>query len=325
MKHLIIIHGRSTKPSEKEKKRLLKESLLHGIERVSSDAAIAIQHGDIKTSYVYYGDISNKLILEENPAKKSRLTGHDTEHDHAPCEPDGFYDAGIELLFTAENQNKTDYKEFLSEYPDRRWTDEAASVISALASFSLLKEKIIAAATPDMGAYLLTRKFGSAIRERLQAPLKDALLAGDDICLVSHSLGCMVTYDVLWKFSQMSEYRDVQIKGNKVNLWLTIGNPLGESGVVDNLYDADERDGGRYPKSIIKNWVNMTAEDDFIAHDPTVKDDFEAMEESDFVENIRDETIYNFWMGSKTTNPHKIYGYLDNKNVATEIIKWIEQ
>lgn len=33
-KHLIVIHGRATKPSATEKRRLVKKSLLHGINRL---------------------------------------------------------------------------------------------------------------------------------------------------------------------------------------------------------------------------------------------------------------------------------------------------
>ena len=38
-KHLIVIHGRSTKPSQKEKTRLVRAALLHGLERVDAAAA----------------------------------------------------------------------------------------------------------------------------------------------------------------------------------------------------------------------------------------------------------------------------------------------
>lgn len=207
---------------------------------------------------------------------------------------------------------------------DRRGFDEAASIISGIASFIGLSDNVIRKATPDMGAYLMTRKVGSEVRMRLQSHLKKALIANEDICLVSHSMGCIVSYDVMWKFSQMSEYKDVQNSGGKVNQWLTLGNPLGEPGVIDNLYDSGDKEDGKYPKHIINNWINVSARDDFVAHDDSIENDYKAMKDRKYLKSIKDITnIYNFWEGSDGSNPHKFYGYLDNPVVAKQIAKWL--
>ncbi len=325
-KHLIVIHGRSTKPSEKEKKRVATQALLHGLERVDPAVAARVKKRSgadrVKYSFVYYGDISNKLIVEHNEDKLKRLTGRDPDHGNQPCEPDGFYDGGLANLFTQKTHTKAAYKRFLDYHSDRRWMNNVASVVSSLASLTGFSDEVISAATADMGAYLLTRTYGSAIRDRLQQPLKKALKADEDICLVAHSMGCIVSYDVLWKFSRMSEYADVQDTGNRVSKWLTLGNPLGEPGVRKNLYDGDEPEDGLYPRRIVKDWINMAAQDDFISHDPTVKDDFKDMKKAEYVDRIIDRKLYNFWLGAEATNPHKLYGYLDNPTVAQEIADW---
>jgi hypothetical protein len=324
-KHLIIIHGRATKPSETEKKRLVKLSLLHGLNRVDTEAADMLKNSNIKYTFVYYGDISNREILRKDPGKKSDLKGkNDANHDLAPCELAGSYDDDLAEMFEYDTFTKKAYKNFLKAVRDKRGLDEAASIVSGIASLIGLSDTVIRKATPDMGAYLMTRKVGSEIRERLQAHLKKALLDNEDICLVSHSMGCIVSYDVLWKFSQMSEYRDIQNSNNKVNLWLTLGNPLGEPGVIDNLYDSNELEDGKYPKNIINRWMNISARDDFVAHDEAVADDFKAMKERKYVNEIKDITnIYNFWAGRDGSNPHKFYGYLDNPTVAKQIAQWI--
>ena len=122
----------------------------------------------------------------------------------------------------------------------------------------------------------------------------------------------------------MSEYRDVQEKSARVNLWLTLGNPLGEPGVIDNLYDSNEREDGKYPKDIINRWINISARDDFVAHDEKVSDDYRAMKQLGYVRELKDiVNIHNFWEGTQGSNPHKFYGYLDNPTVAREIAKWI--
>lgn len=319
-KRLIIIHGRATKPSHGEKEALVRKSLLHGLARVDSNAAKKV---DGKIEFVYYGDINNREIILRYPEKKKELTGRDSSCGNAPCEPAGSYDADLERMFEQTDFSKKAYKKLLSSVPDRRGLDETASVISGVASLVGLSETVIRRATPDMGAYLMTRKVGSEIRQRLQASLKKALLAGDDICLVSHSMGCIVSYDVLWKFSQMSEYQDIQESKSKVNLWLTLGNPLGEPGVIDNLYDSNEKSDGKYPKNIINQWVNISAYDDFVAHDDRIENDFRTMKQLGYAK-IKDlPKIYNFWSGRDGSNPHKFYGYLDNPIVANQIAKWL--
>lgn len=100
------------------------------------------------------------------------------------------------------------------------------------------------------------------------------MLEDEDVALVSHSMGCMVSYDVLWKFSRMSEYKELWDK--KIKLWMTLGNPLGEPAVLRNLYDSNEPQDGKYPKNII-HWININAKDDYVAHDGDVSDDFYFM------------------------------------------------
>ncbi len=327
-KHLILIHGRSTKPAEADKRKMVKRALLHGLDRVDlgRECGKAIQKGDVKYSFIYYGDISNQRMLDKNPRLAERLTARDPDHDNAPCEPAERYLRWLNELLDHNKHTSKAYKNFLKQVRDKRWMDNAAVATSWLASLTGLSDNLVRATTADMGAYLMERRVGSAIRQRLQAPLAKALLDGDDICLVSHSMGCMVSYDVLWKFSQMSEYRHIQDTGNRVNLWLTLGNPLGEPGVRHNLYDSNERDDGRFPRHIIRRWINVAAADDFVSHDNTIEDDFAEMRRLGYLEELRDhhQRVYTFWANKKGSNPHKLYGYLDNPEVAQLIAGWMK-
>ncbi|MDC0325566.1 hypothetical protein OAM01_02300 [bacterium] len=327
-KHLIIIHGRASKPSHEEKERLVKKSLLHGLDRVDTSASKAIRNRKVKYDFVYYGDLNNRLILDamdKKDPKRKEYTGRDARHGNQKCQPNGSYDADLEDLFAQQSFTKNAYKRFLKEHPDKRGLDDIAAVVSWFANLVALSDNIVKGATPDMGAYLMSRREGSKIRTRLQDPLKKSLLAGNDVCLVAHSMGCIVSYDVLWKFSQMSEYRNIKESGNKVSQWITLGNPLGEPGVRKNLYDAKEGEDGKYPRHIIKDWVNIAAKDDFVSHDEDIRDDFKPMLKKGYVESITDihRGIYTFWKGQDGTNPHKLYGYLDNPKVAQQISKWI--
>ena len=126
-KHLIVIHGRSTKPSQKEKTRLVRAALLHGLERVDAAAADKIRQRKVAFTFVYYGDISNRLILEHDPKQAKHLTGRDQAHDNTPCIPDKAYDALLEEHLRRRNFTKKAYKKFLADHADRTWYDNAAS------------------------------------------------------------------------------------------------------------------------------------------------------------------------------------------------------
>lgn len=326
-KHLILIHGRATKPSEREKRRLVKKTLLHGLDRVAPEAAKAIRTRDVRFSLAYYGDICNGIMLASDKTTRANLSERDPAHDYGPCEAKGSYNKHLKLLLDRDSFTKSDYKRLLADHDDYRHHDDIASALSGLLNAMGWSEKVIREATPDMSAYLTQYHVGSAIRQRLQELLAPALKRGDDVCLVSHSMGCIVSYDVLWKFSRMSEYE--KIRERKVNHWITLGSPLGEPGVQDNLYDAKVDNSGRYPTNI-EHWTNIAAFDDFVAHDEDAADDFAAMTEPRgdapaLVKSIRDSRMYNFWTGSKGANPHKLYGYLDHPHVATEIAKWIAE
>lgn len=323
-KRLILIHGRATKPCGHEKARLVRRTLLHGLARADGRARQRVESGATAYTFVYYGDLINRIMVEADPRLGGTLTERDPEHRGAPCELTGSYDADLERMLARGNDRftKSDYARLLREVRDLRAVDNLARLASGLVALFGLSAWIIRRVAPDLSAYLRSRRRGSAIRERLQAPLAGALGAGERVCLVSHSMGCIVAYDVLWKISRMGEYR--ALHGRAVDLWLTLGCPLGEPGVMGNLYDAAEAEDGRYPRNAVRRWVNLAAHDDYIAHDGDMADDFREMTRRGLVERIEDlPRIYTFWAGRDGSNPHKLYGYLDHPATARVIADWI--
>jgi len=225
----------------------------------------------------------------------------------------------------------TAYKKALKIAEDARLLDDAVSVISffgAIATFGFLNETILKYAKPDMAEYLMRKTTGSAIRERLQAHLVPSIKAGDDIMLITHSLGCMVAYDVFWKFSLESEYKDIPRANNPVSKWLTIGCPLAEPGIRQNLRDGHQQKRDKFPRNVFTNWVNIWAQDDFISHKSKMTGAFGEMRKKGYVASIKDAKIYNCWIykdshsGKLISNPHDLYGYLLSDKVSAEVSKW---
>lgn len=323
-KHIIFVHGRSTKPSRKEKERLVRAALIRGVERSDLCAAGGIRSGRVRFTLAYFGDVNNRLLRRSSTHAWKWMAKKDPEFGNSLCEDGAYYDESLKaaLARPTEAFTKSDYKEWLREVDDMRGLDGVAKAASALANLLGLSEELVKRTSPDMAAYLTRRTVGSEIRTRLQEPLQEALLQGHDVCLLGHSMGCLVAYDVLWKLSRLSEYR--RLRGKKVSLWLTLGNPLGDPGVRCNLYDADEPLESQYPEDIVKTWINMSAHDDFICHDADVGDDFREMKSRGYVGRIIDRPkIYTFWKGANGHNPHKLYAYLNHPDVGAEIARWI--
>jgi hypothetical protein len=318
-KHLILIHGRATKPPKVAKKRLVKKALLAGLKRVDEKAARAVESGRVKFSLAYYGDINNRLMVAAEPERKRHMIkiGDDW------YEPSDSYDADLNRLLKRPTNRHSlkDYRQLLRDEADARFKDDLARIASPVLGFFGLGTRFIKKTLPDLGAYLTSRVVGSDVRYRLQGPIKRALKSGQQVGIIAHSMGCIVSYDVLWKLSRMSEYRDV--RDRKVSLWLTLGSPLGEPAVQGTLYDAHEPEDGKYPSNIDR-WVNIAARDDFVAHDATVADDFKEMKKRRLVRTLRDlPRVNTFWVGTQGSNPHKLYGYLNHPTVAKVVSEWI--
>jgi hypothetical protein len=322
--HIILVHGRSTKPSAAEHRRLVRMALVHGVRRVSESAYQALERSEVQFTLAYFGDINNRVLAK---SQKHWLLAEDPEHDGAPCEPDGYYDAPMQAEFQRPSNAFTakDYAVVLREERNSQYVDEIAAIASRIAQPLGLNKFLVRHSSPDLGAYFSDPEVGEAIRARVRKPLMEALRAGRKICLIAHSMGCLVAYDSLWQISRDPEYLELFEKhGSEVELLLTLGNPLGEPGVRANLLDANEPPSQHFPKNILHNWINLSAEDDYIAHDKTVADDYRDMLLKGYLHRIVDRpAIFNFWVHNHRSNPHKIYGYLDHPAVGAEVARWI--
>ncbi len=129
---------------------------------------------------------------------------------------------------------------------------------------------------------------------------------------------------MLWELSAGSD--SAARRDGKIELFVTLGSPLGESGVRSQLADAGE-EAVKYPRNI-RRWANFAAEDDVISHDRTLADNFHRMCEQGWVDEISDREVYNLYVhreedGNLRVDPHRLYGYLDDHQVAGVIADWI--
>lgn len=334
VKHLILVHGRDIKPAGTALAALGKRAVIRGLQRAGrADVADRLEDGGIKLTSVYYGDVNNGIEASYHAKTAALLTAqNDPIYDFKPCFPIAALDEAFELTDKLRTFNKVAYRHVLAIAEDWRFWDEAvhaASMFGELFTFGLLNSLFEVSIKWDLAVYLTSQRVGSEIRARLQDVLKQSLADGDDICLVTHSMGCMVAYDVFWKYSFRSEYEERRgEEANPVKLWLTLGCPLGEIGIRRNLLDAVALEEEKYPRNQFLDWINVHAEDDFIAHVPNMRSSFSAMRAKGYCRSITDRKIYNCWHyrdaagGQLVANPHDLYGYLMNQDTAKIIAGW---
>ncbi|MCH8153029.1 MAG: hypothetical protein IH830_11750 [Planctomycetes bacterium] len=307
-KVIFFVHGRSFKPPKAKLKRLWFDAVEAGLDRDFPPSRLAA-FKRVKKEFVYYGKISN-TFLKKAANKPANFNTDDSASRHITLKQLKAYAAD---QFTERTYNKL---------PGKSAAGEAlADLFGGVAAFFHVSDPLIEAIAPDMREYWnFESQFGSDVRETLSTPLARALRNGHKVLLLSHSLGTMIAYDTLWKFSYYSEYKDIRNK--KVDLLVTLGSPLGDETVKRNLKGAKAPGSRRYPTNI-RRWVNVAAEDDYVAHDEKVRNDFKGMLKHDLVESIRDHRIYNLAVRHGKSNPHHGAGYLINPKVTELIANWI--
>ena len=311
-KRCILVHGRGFKPEKEVFERTWAEAIAHGLERDRGADARSRFESCVR-DFVYYGEASNEFLSD-------RRGPYDREADIA------------DRRRCLDALQQFEAREFLGElgrenYENGPGQSNFAATLVNLAAGPMawlgLGARAIAFKAPDLREYWNPDSdFASRVRWKLTEILEPALFAGDDILLVTHSLGALVAYDNLWKLSHYAEHRDVFETGHKLTRWITFGCPLGNPTVRKNLKGHRASGARRYPANI-REWINVAAVGDYISHDRTVRDDYRAMLEHGLIESIEDQRIYNLAIRHGKSNPHHGVGYLIHPTVIEAIADWL--
>jgi hypothetical protein len=151
-----------------------------------------------------------------------------------------------------------------------------------------------------------------AIRRMLKIPLRAAASAGRPILLIGHSMGSVIAYDTLWQIGRQ------QHEVLQVDLFLTLGSPLGQRYIQHRLLDGKAAHSERFPDNI-RRWVNISAVGELTAIDSQLANDFAPMAESGLVDAIEDRAVFNWFRLDGVLNVHAEYGYLVNEVTASVI------
>jgi len=311
-KRLVLVHGRSFKPERQAFEQTWVEAIAHGLERDRGTDARSRFESCVR-EFAYYGGASNEFLSD-------RLGPYDREADLA------------DRRRCLEALQQFEARDFVGERGRENYENTpgqsnfAATLVNLVANpiaWLGLGARAIAFEAPDVREYWNPDSdFASRVRWTLTEILAPALFAGDDILLVTHSLGTLIAYDNLWKLSHYAEHRDVFATGHKLARWITLGCPLGNPTVRKYLKGHRASGARRYPANI-REWINVAAVGDYIAHDRTVRDDYRGMLGHGLIESIEDQRIVNLAIRHGRSNPHHSTGYLIHPTVIEAIADWL--
>lgn len=290
---ILFVPGKNPKPQPDAHKALLWRCLLRGIELVSPELARDLgAHPDcfqlVAWNAIYYGHI--KEVEEDVP--------------------------WIELLCQKAGPDAADVRHALSwQHKPARFLYTVADLFPAL--IPLLPDPAVKSTVRETERYFENHEgIGSQVRELIKAPLREMFARGERVLLIGHSMGSVIAYDALWELTHR--------EGNpgKVDLFLTLGSPLGMRFVQDRILGFSGA-AQRFPCNI-RHWVNIAAHGDLTALDPEVRNDFLPMLREGCAESIEDrhQGVFNYFRNEKGLNEHRSYGYLVEQHVARTIAAW---
>lgn len=289
---MIYVPGLKPKPEPAAHKEQLFRCLTEGVRRIDPESAGQMQEHDhcfdiIGWTYDFYG-VHRDLSLDL---------------------------AAIDALIQQESATERDRAEAASlKRRLIRWIYTVADYFPFL--MHPLADENLEIHLRDLRRYVKNQfDMAEFIRRLLKMPLRAAWNSERPLLLIGHSMGSIIAYDALW---QLGQKHGVE---HRIDLFLTMGSPLGQRFIQRRIMGFGEQPDNRYPRNI-KRWVNIAAIGDLTAIDMVLQDDFEEMLRLGHVDSIEDREIYNYFRLDGELNVHAEYGYLINEVTAGYISAW---
>ena len=304
---IVVVHGRDFKPAEAELRDISYRAVRAGVRRDYPDCVPLLEAAQFELAY--FGDLTNQYLEGLGKRYDEQLDVGDRRNAHAALR-----EIQPRKKFSIRQYDRVPGKSALREF--------AADMLAPLLGAIGLTMPLIRLVSKDAAEYLAGKTdFADKVRERVRAQLCEALDRDCRVLLLSHGLGCIVAYDVLWELSH-DEALAPRYAERKIEAWLTLGAPLGDMHIRKYLKGADELLEARFPTNVI-SWYNVAAEDDYTCHDNTLADDFKKMLHKRLVSAVHDYRIYNLAVRYGKSNPHSSVGYYIHPRVSKIVADWL--
>lgn len=304
---IVIVHGRGFTPPAEEQLRLFSRALESGIEQDCPDEMAAF--AETSRYVAHYGDLTNDLLREAGGNYDEHLDVNDLRN-------------ALNELLVVDRKKGFGVKSY-DRLPGKSAAREfAVSMFAPLIESIGLGKKVVAGRQKDLAEYWQPdSEYRHDVLARVREVIVNALQNDDRVTVISHGTGSIVTCDALWQLSHDPRYVD-SCRDLKVDLWITLGSPLGDGMVQKQLLGSGQSGREKYPTNVLA-WHNVSAEDDYMSHDNTVSDDYRAMLTQRQISSIRDYRIYNMAIRYGRSNPHNVLGYLIHPRVSKIIADWL--
>lgn len=169
-----------------------------------------------------------------------------------------------------------------------------------------ITRRITKALLKDVHEYLFVAERREIMRESVLARLRTG---GGPFVVVAHSQGSMIAYDVLSGLNPQ-EY--------EIDLFVTIGSPLGLEEVQDQLKTITGQKRGLAVPAVVKRWINIADPLDPVCADKRLSGDYSAtngVAVEDFLE----------WNKDSPRDPHSGTGYLQLSQVRGPVRDTIDR
>ncbi|MEE9218879.1 MAG: hypothetical protein V3U98_07400 [Acidobacteriota bacterium] len=312
---IIFVHGLASKPPQAVLHALWKKALVENIRTDSRRLAAAMESNPDLFRFAYWANAVPDHI-EDSPAyvRKLRRAVAAVISERRR--------AGKSLHISRSGWVRAKIKKF------------GHGIVGSLAGALSVKDNVISEHMREVRLYRGDQHVADRIRGPLERELREAWSAGKQVVIIAHSMGTFVSYDVLWRFSHRSESAYRSFRDRSVDLFITVGSPLGDATLRDfmlierwkrALKSESREDRRRYFPTNVRRWQNYCAYADVVCHDSTLEDDFFVGLRRDVggygPGDLRDYVrLYNPYRGTDgKPNPHKSYGYLIQPKLSQKL------
>ena len=294
-RQLVFIHGRA---QERKDARALKKEWLDALGEGLGKSGLRLPIAESDVKFPYYGDTLHQMVGGKSAAEAAEIIVRGEAGD---ADEERFTRAI--MLEIQQQAGITDAQiaevagEEVAERGPQNWEWFQGLLRAIDRHVPGGSGNSIALFTKDVYQYLKNR----AIRETIDDGVRQAVSAGVETVVVSHSLGTVVSYNVLRQQAADCGWKIVQL--------ITLGSPLAVTEIRKTIRNLAPP--VRCPQCVGK-WFNAMDERDVVALYPLDSGRFPLDPAAPAIENKRD-------VRNKTSNRHGIGGYLDDKEVAKRI------
>lgn len=313
-KRIIMIHGLASKPPEGDLHSLWKKCIIENIRVDDTELAKKLEMEENVFASAYWADATPHHIADDTRyVKKLKIQ--------------------VDNVIKERKKIKGRFHVGRKEAVDDFFKDRGMDLVNLLMGALTIKDNVMKMYLRETELYDEDQYIADKMREPLENALRKAWDDGCYIAILSHSMGTFISYDVLWRFSHRKVKRFKKYNNKKVQMFITMGSPLGDPAVRDLLFARHHKDKGKrqYPTNI-DFWHNYSCLSDVVSH--------QQYFESVFFKKMRDLKIipskpkyraidyaklHNPFVvvkhdGNKDKekrNPHKSYGYLVQPRLGT--------